>query len=194
MNETIRSIKFLGEKLDTMEFTEEPESQKELSETPRDEIPHTKLYDIVENDQVKNKNVFAKAVKEMITINIIRSDNFNSEDSKRKLDQLERVNDEQLGFKLEKRQTLQADQIGKLNKKALEYRNYPYFTEIAPLAQVYVKKHKEFAIEMLEMEKSNKKILFKAGTIAERRFDYELSKIYEDSDSKFYDFLLTKYR
>jgi len=47
---------------------------------------------------------------------------------------------------------------------------------------------------MLEMERSNKKLLFKAGTIAEKRFDYELSEISEDNASKLLYFLLIKYR
>ena len=196
MNETIRSIKHVGEKLDNIEreFTEEAESQKEILETSEKEIPHTKMQEIVPTSQLEGKNIFALAVKEMITINIIKADNFNNEDSKRKLDQLEKVSDQQLGLQYARKQSLSCSQTGKLTKQAEEFRNFPYFTEMAPLAQAYVKKHKDFAIEMLEMERSKKKFIFKAGTIAEQRFDYELSEISEDNDSKLFYFLLIKYR
>ena len=100
MNETIRSIKHVGEKLDNIErsFTEDAESQKDVLETSEKEIPHTKMQEIVPIGQLEGKNIFALAVKEMITINIIRADNFNNDDSKRKLDQLEKVDDQQLGL------------------------------------------------------------------------------------------------
>jgi len=105
MNQTIRSIKHVGQKLDTIErsFTEEGESQKDILETPENEIPHTKMQEIVATDKLEGKNIFALAVKEMITINVIRADNFNNEDSKRMLDQLEKVSDQQLGFQYAKK-------------------------------------------------------------------------------------------
>ena len=122
MNETIRSIKHVGDRQDTLDFTEEPASQNEVSESRGDDVPLTKMHDLVE-DNHGNTNVFAKAVKEMITINIIRSENYNGEESMKKLEQLEKVSDHDLGLKYAKRQTLQTGQSGKALKKVEELRS-----------------------------------------------------------------------
>ena len=103
MNQTIRSIKHVGQKLDTIErsFTEEGESQKDILETPERENPHTKMQEILATDKLEGKNVFALAVKQMFTINVIRADNFSNDDSKRMLDQLEK--NQQLGLQYAKK-------------------------------------------------------------------------------------------
>lgn len=136
----------------------------------------TKAFSIGVNNK-NPSNVFFKAMGTMFGINIIPAESFNNDTNKKILNQLENKEYTKLQLLYGKKCGYASTEMKSQNSDA--FRNIPYFDEIAPLALAYAKKHKDFAIEMLKNEAANKKVLFKAGTIAEDVFDYDLDDIQE---------------